>query len=116
LELGLADRVEQPVRMAAHFDLSRFRNQPPQLAALAVTPSPQEDDMSDSKKASPHKPGLDESTPPQVTPPESSADDTVASAASQPAAVADAEPAATPSLRWPRPLPPRTSLRRQPRT
>ena len=45
LELGLADRIEQPVRMAAHFDLSRFRNPPPQLAALGATPSPQEDDM-----------------------------------------------------------------------
>ena len=51
----------QPVRMAAHFDLSRFRNPPPQLAALVATPSPQEDDMSDSKKASPRKPGPDES-------------------------------------------------------
>ena len=35
VELGFADRVEAPVRMAAHFDLSRFRNPPPQLAALA---------------------------------------------------------------------------------
>ena len=61
VELGLADRVEQPVRMAAHFDLSRFRNPPPQLAALVATPSPQEDDMSDSKKASPRKPGPDQS-------------------------------------------------------
>jgi ATP-dependent protease ClpP protease subunit len=33
-DLGLADRVEAPVRMAAHFDLSRFRNTPPQLAAI----------------------------------------------------------------------------------
>ena len=49
----------QPVRMAAHFDLSRFRNTPPQLAALVATPSPQEDDMSDSKKASPRKPDPD---------------------------------------------------------
>ena len=56
VELGLADRVEQPVRMAAHFDLSRFRNTPPQLAALVATPSPQEDDMTDPKKASPRKP------------------------------------------------------------
>ena len=40
----------QPVRMAAHFDLSRFRNPPPQLAALAATPSPQEDDMSDPRR------------------------------------------------------------------
>jgi hypothetical protein len=53
LELGLADRVEQPVRMAAHFDLSRFRNPPPQLAALIATPSPQEADMSDSRARPP---------------------------------------------------------------
>jgi hypothetical protein len=96
LELGLADRVEQPVRMAAHFDLSRFRNIPPQLAALAATPSPQEDDMSDSKKASPRKPEPEESAAPQAAPPETSADDTAAGPASQLAAVADAEPAATP--------------------
>jgi ATP-dependent Clp endopeptidase proteolytic subunit ClpP len=90
--LGLADRVEAPVKMAAHFDLSRFRNTPPQLAALAATPSPQEDDMSNSKKASPRKPGLDESATPPTAPPETSADDT-AGPASQPAAVAQPEPA-----------------------
>ena len=44
VELGLADRVEQPVRMAAHFDLSRFRHPPPQLAALAAAAT-QEDPM-----------------------------------------------------------------------
>jgi ATP-dependent Clp endopeptidase proteolytic subunit ClpP len=93
VELGLADRVEQPVRMAAHFDLSRFRNTPPQLAALAATPGPQEDDMSDSRKVSPRKPGLDESTTPQAAPPETSADNTAADPASQPAAVAEPEPA-----------------------
>jgi hypothetical protein len=93
--LGLADRVDEPVRMAAHFDLSRFRNPPPQLAALVATPSPQEDDMSDSKKASPRKPGLDESATPQAAPPETSADDTAAGPASQPAAVAEPEPAPT---------------------
>jgi ATP-dependent Clp endopeptidase proteolytic subunit ClpP len=87
IELGLADRIEQPVRMAAHFDLSRFRNPPPQLAALAATPSPQEDDMSDSKKASPRKSGLDESATPQAAPPETSTDDTAA----------DPQPAAHPA-------------------
>jgi ATP-dependent Clp protease, protease subunit len=51
VDLGLADRVEQPVRMAAHFDLSRFRNTPPQLAALTTTTS-QEDAMSDPNKIS----------------------------------------------------------------
>jgi ATP-dependent Clp protease, protease subunit len=59
LELGLADRVEHPVRMAAHFDLSRFRRPPPQSAALVATPSPQEDDISDSKRVAPRKSGLD---------------------------------------------------------
>jgi hypothetical protein len=93
LEIGLADRIEQPVRMAAHFDLSRFRNTPPQLAALAATPSPQEDDMSDSKKGSPRKSAPDGSTTAQVTPPEISADHTAATAASPPAVDADAEPA-----------------------
>jgi ATP-dependent protease ClpP protease subunit len=93
VSLGLADRVDEPVRMAAHFDLSRFRNTPPQLAALVATPSPQEDDMSDPKKASPRKPGPDESATPQVTPPETSADHKVASPASQPAAVAESAPA-----------------------
>jgi ATP-dependent Clp endopeptidase proteolytic subunit ClpP len=92
VELGLADRVDEPVRMAAHFDLSRFRNTPPQLAALAATPSPQEDDMSDSKKASSRKPGLDESAPSQAAPPETGADTTSASPASQPAAVAEPQP------------------------
>jgi hypothetical protein len=48
--LGLADRVEQPVRMAAHFDLSRFRNPPPQLAALIASATAQEDEMSDPQK------------------------------------------------------------------
>jgi ATP-dependent Clp protease, protease subunit len=38
LELGLADRVEEPVRMAGHFDLSRFRNTPPQLARSSPRP------------------------------------------------------------------------------
>jgi ATP-dependent Clp protease protease subunit len=97
LGLGLADRIEQPVRMAAHFDLSRFRNPPHQLAALAATPSPQEDDMSDSKKASPLKPGSDESTTPLVAPPQTPADDTAASAASEPVALAHAEPAPAPT-------------------
>jgi ATP-dependent protease ClpP protease subunit len=44
VDLGLADRVEAPVRMAAHFDLSRFRHPPPQLTALAATAT-QEDPM-----------------------------------------------------------------------
>ena len=55
VELGFADRVEAPVRMAAHFNLSHFRNAPPQLAALASATA-QEDEMSDSRKTRPRKP------------------------------------------------------------
>jgi ATP-dependent protease ClpP protease subunit len=58
--LGLADRVEAPVRMAAHFDLSHFRNPPPQLAALTDAATPQEDPM----------PEPDESRPRPVVEPE----------------------------------------------
>jgi ATP-dependent Clp endopeptidase proteolytic subunit ClpP len=54
--LGLADRLEQPVRMAARFDLSRFRNPPPQLAALAVTTMPMEDDMPDPEETRTQQP------------------------------------------------------------
>jgi ATP-dependent Clp endopeptidase proteolytic subunit ClpP len=95
--LGLADRVEAPVRMAAQFDLSRFRNTPPQLAALAAVPTSQEDDMSDSKKASPRQPGLDASATSQAAPPETRPDDRAVSSASQPAVVAEPEPAAGPT-------------------
>jgi hypothetical protein len=49
--------------------------------------------MSDSKKASPRKPGPDESTTLQATPPETSADGRPASSASRPAAVAEPKPA-----------------------
>jgi hypothetical protein len=55
VDLGLADRVEQRVRMAAHFDLSRFRNTPPQLAAIHTISDPQEDAMSDPNKTSSSK-------------------------------------------------------------
>jgi hypothetical protein len=77
--------------MAAHFDLSRFRNPPPQLAALATTTS-QEDEMSDPSKTRSRKLGVDESTTSPVTGAETSAGDTATSA---PAAVAPAEHAST---------------------
>jgi hypothetical protein len=50
--LGLTSRVEQPVRMAAHFDLSRFRNPPAQLTALATIAIPEEEEMPDPKTRS----------------------------------------------------------------
>ena len=53
VELGFADRIEQPVRMAAHFDLSRFRHVPPQLAALSASTNRQEDQMPDPQNQRP---------------------------------------------------------------
>jgi ATP-dependent Clp endopeptidase proteolytic subunit ClpP len=47
IELGLADRIDEPVKMAARFDLSRFQHPPPQLAAANT--DQQETDMSDPK-------------------------------------------------------------------
>jgi hypothetical protein len=47
------------VRMAAHFDLTRFRNPPPQLAAILTSSTPQEDEMSDSHMTRPRKPDPD---------------------------------------------------------
>jgi ATP-dependent Clp endopeptidase proteolytic subunit ClpP len=68
VELGLADRVEAPVRMAAHFDLSSFRNAPPRLATLASATA-QEDDMSDSRKTRPRKRDAIEATTVEDTAP-----------------------------------------------
>jgi ATP-dependent Clp endopeptidase proteolytic subunit ClpP len=94
VDLGLADRVDQPVRMAAHFDLSCFQNTPPQLAALSTTS--QEDAMSDPNKTRSRKPDADESTTPPVTVAETSSGDIAISDANAPAAGAEPEPAPAP--------------------
>ncbi len=36
LDLGFADRIAEPVRIAARFDVGRFRNAPPELAEAVV--------------------------------------------------------------------------------
>lgn len=36
LDLGFADRISEPVRIAARFDVGRFRNAPPELAEAVV--------------------------------------------------------------------------------
>ena len=99
VELGLADRVEQPVRMAAHFDLSCFRNPPPQLVAHSPSASAQEDDMPDPQKKRPGRsaPANAESAEDGQAPPDGEA--TVVEAAASEAATALAaqpeQPAAT---------------------
>jgi ATP-dependent Clp protease protease subunit len=94
VEFGLADRVERPVRMAAHFDLSRFRNPPPQLAALTTTTS-QEDAMSDSQKTRPRKPDAIEATAAGAAAAEASTEQIAAAEDDRPAEAA--EPAPTPA-------------------
>ncbi len=46
LEAGLATRMAEPVRIAANFDITRFRNAPPALVEGAAEPSPQWDGAS----------------------------------------------------------------------
>ncbi len=84
VELGLADWVEQPVKMAAHFDLSRFRNPPPQLAALLTSSTSKEDEMSDPHKTSPRKA---DPSPATVQAPASDADVNAHADAASPTAV-----------------------------
>jgi ATP-dependent Clp endopeptidase proteolytic subunit ClpP len=90
--LGLADRVEEPVRMAAHFDLSRFRNTPPQLAAIVTSFTPQEDLMSDAQKTRPRKPDAVEATATGAAPTEVSTE-RVAAEGDRPAEAAELAPA-----------------------
>jgi ATP-dependent Clp protease, protease subunit len=42
LELGLADRLAEPVRIAAAFDIGRFRNAPPALVEAVAASAPEE--------------------------------------------------------------------------
>jgi ATP-dependent Clp protease, protease subunit len=92
VELGLADRVEQPVRMAAHFDLSRFRNPPPQLAAALTSSTPQENEMPDPQKTRPRKPEGVEATAAGTAATEASTE-RIASEGNRPAEPAEPAPA-----------------------
>jgi ATP-dependent Clp protease protease subunit len=85
VELGLADRVEQPVKMAAHFDLSRFRNPPPHLAVIPTSFTSKEDEMSDPHKTRPRKSDPDQ--PSTVQAPASDADVNAHADAASPTAV-----------------------------
>jgi ClpP class serine protease len=93
--LGLADRLEEPVRMAAHFDLSRFRNTPPQLAAILTSSTPQEDLMSDPQKTRPRKPGAVEATAAGTSATEARSEQIAPTEGYRPAEAA--EPAPTPA-------------------
>jgi ATP-dependent Clp protease, protease subunit len=93
--LGLADRIEQPVRMAARFDLSRFRNTPPQLAAILTSSTPQEDEMSDPQKTRQRKPDAVDATAAGAAVTDPSTEQIAAAENERPAAAA--EPVPTPA-------------------
>jgi ATP-dependent Clp protease protease subunit len=95
VDLGLADRIEQPVRMAAHFDLSRFHNIPPQLAAILTNSTPQEDLMSDAQKTRPRNPDAVEVTAAGAVATEASTEQITAAEGDRPAE--GAEPTSTPA-------------------
>jgi hypothetical protein len=78
--------------MAAHFDLSRFRNPPPQLAALLTSSTPQEDEMSDSHKGKPRKPDAVDATAAGAAATEPSTEQIAASEGDQPAEAAPSAP------------------------
>ena len=48
VELGFADRLAEPVRIAARFDVGRFRNAPPALVVATADSAEGEDDTSDA--------------------------------------------------------------------
>jgi hypothetical protein len=81
--------------MAAHFDLSRFRNTPPQLAATLSSSRPQEDGMSDSQKIRPRKPDAVETTAAGAAATEASPEQIGSAEDDRPAEAA--EPASTPA-------------------
>jgi ATP-dependent Clp protease, protease subunit len=99
IELGLADRIEQPVRMAAHFDLSRFRNTPPQLAAILTSSTPQENEMPDSHKTRPRKSDAVEAAAAGAAVTDPSTEQIAAVESDRPAEAA--EPAAVPAAAQP---------------
>jgi len=77
LEAGLATRMIEPVRIAASFDIARFRNAPPALAEAIADPASEsdqdgneaaEDVIGDEAPAIPDEPKPEPGTPPSPDP------------------------------------------------
>jgi ATP-dependent protease ClpP protease subunit len=77
LEAGLATRMIEPVRIAASFDVARFRNAPPALAEAIAAPASEsdqddnktgEDAIGDEAPAVPVEPEPEPGTPPSPDP------------------------------------------------
>jgi ATP-dependent Clp protease protease subunit len=50
LDLGFADRIAEPVRIAARFDVGRFRNAPPVLAEVVVDADAEDEDEDEDEE------------------------------------------------------------------
>ena len=89
VELGFADRLAEPVRIAARFDIGRFRNAPPALVDTGAEITETDDDTSDGGAAE-----VDEVEPPAdgaaVDPPPETSDPIPDSAAIRAGALAHA--------------------------
>ena len=62
LDLGLIDRIAEPVKLAASFDVARFRNAPPELVEAVgepdepAAPEPQTEGVADANTQADHDP------------------------------------------------------------
>jgi ATP-dependent Clp protease, protease subunit len=86
LDLGFADRIAEPVRIAARFDVGRFRNAPSALVEAVTTVD------ADSEADNP--PQIDEHTAPSADPADPDDPDEIGSETLAPPETFDAAPAA----------------------
>lgn len=82
LDLGFIDRIAEPVKLAASFDVARFRNAPPELIEATSTPKepavpePHSESVADAK--TPPAPGKTEGEAPTLAIVDASASDAAA--------------------------------------
>lgn len=70
LELGFIDRMAEPVKLAATFDIARFRNAPAELttAVIEIGDAPQDGDPDDPDSNVPAADGLPDGEPARIEP------------------------------------------------
>ena len=67
LEVGLATRIAEPVRIAAHFDIARFRNAPPVLVEAVEAAAPETVPDGNGSEDDPVVSGLEQDDPAEIT-------------------------------------------------
>jgi ATP-dependent Clp protease protease subunit len=92
VELGFADRLAEPVRIAAQFDVGRFRNAPPALAEIIATV---DDSGAEADGGAAEDSGAVTDLVPDADDPDADAEDAPVAAATEPATlIAEAPDAA----------------------